>query len=84
MFLPPWRLPARLLVRFRAAQMAAPGLVIPPTKQLGNLDFRGAAVYVQTFELKTAAHVVGMLPAPAAPASSAREFGANHGADHPD
>lgn len=33
-------------------------------------------MHVQTLGLKTAAHVVGMLPAPAAPAFSAREFGA--------
>ena len=77
-FLSPWRHPVRLLGQFRAAQRAAPGLVIPPTKQLGNLDFRGAAVHVQTLGLKTAAHVVGMLPAPAAPAFNAREFGASH------
>ena len=64
-----------LLYRWRAVQRAAPGLVIPHTKQLGHFGFRGVVAHVQASGLKAAAHVVCMLPAPAAPAPSVREFG---------
>lgn len=54
-------------------------------KRLGNFGFRGAVVYVQVLGLKTAAHVVSSCcEAPAAPASSAREFGADDSIDRPD
>ena len=45
----------------------------PAGEALGHLGFRGVVAYVQTFGLKAAAHVSGMLPAPAAPAPNARE-----------
>src|SRR3546814_5245268 len=41
----------------------------------GTIGFRGAVAHVQAFGLKAAAHDSCMLPAPAAPAPSAREFG---------
>jgi hypothetical protein len=71
----PWRADSSLLWFCCAVQTAAPGLVIPHTKQLGHLGFRGVVAHVQTSGLKAATHVVCMLPAPATPAPSVREFG---------
>ena len=48
----PWRHDSPLLSCCRAAQKAAPGLVIPLNKQLRHLGFRGVVVHVQTFGLK--------------------------------
>ncbi|VWX49750.1 hypothetical protein NOVOSPHI9U_260022 [Novosphingobium sp. 9U] len=47
----------------------------PASELTRNFGFRGADAHVQTARLKAAAHVTCMLPAPAAPALSVREFG---------
>src|SRR3546814_6435357 len=70
-----WRASATLIDDELRCAKGGAGTGNPARVWLGTIGFRGAVAHVQAFGLKAAAHDSCMLPAPAAPAPSAREFG---------